>query len=55
MMEITLVYQDRQITLTRPETKYGSNLEQFSQLVGLAFEGVGLNFDGTISEAKDES
>ena len=55
MMEITLVYQDRQITLTRPETKYGSNLEQFAELVNLAFQGVGLNFDGVITEVTDET
>lgn len=54
-MEITLVYQDRQITLTKPETKYGSNLEDFSRLVGLAFKGVGLEFNGTIQEIQDEN
>lgn len=52
-MEITILYQDRQITLTRPETKYGSNLETFTELVSLAFLGVGLCFEGTISELKD--
>lgn len=52
-MEVTLLYQDRQITLTRPETKYGSNLDQFTELVNLAFQGVGLEFNGTITEAQN--
>lgn len=53
-MEITLVYQDRQITLSKPETKYGSNLDSFSELVNLAFLGVGLYLDGKIEELKDD-
>ena len=47
-MEITILYQDRQVTLTKPETKYGSNLEAFTELVELAFKGVGLEFNGEI-------
>lgn len=54
-MEISILYQDRQITLTRPETKYGSNLQSFAELVNLAFQGVGLEFDGIITEPQDES
>lgn len=53
-MEVTLLFQDRQITLTRPETKYGSNLDQFTELVNLAFQGVGLQLDGMISEVSNE-
>ena len=53
-MEITLLYQDRQITLSKPETKYGSNLDSFSELVNLAFLGVGLYLDGKIEELKDD-
>lgn len=49
-MEISILYQDRQVTLTRPETKYGSNLQSFTELVNLAFQGVGLEFDGVIKE-----
>lgn len=53
-MEITILYQDKQVTLTRPETKYGSNLESFTELVALAFRGVGLDFEGEITEIKNE-
>ena len=53
-MEISILYQDRQVTLTKPETRYGSNLESFTELVALAFRGVGLDFDGTIREIEDE-
>lgn len=53
-MEVTFIYQDRQITLTKPETKYGSNLDAFSELVALAFQGIGLTFEGTITEMRDE-
>ena len=52
-LEVTFVYQDRQITLTRPETKYGSNLDSFSELVGLAFQGIGLTFNGEITEMQN--
>ncbi len=54
-MEIEIVYQDREIHLSRPETKYESNLENFSELVNLAFEGVGLRMDGTIVEGQGGS
>lgn len=53
MLEITLCYQDKQVALSQPGTKYGSNLEEFTELVSLAFAGVGLFFDGTITEMKD--
>lgn len=49
-MEITILFQDRQATLSKPETKYGSNLEAFSELVGLAFQSVGLELMGEIKE-----
>ena len=54
-MEISILYQDRQGTLTKPETRYGSNLQSFAELVDLAFQGVGLVFDGTISEMQNET
>lgn len=50
MLEITISYQDKEIALSRPGTKYGSNLEEFTELVALAFAGVGLEFDGTLKE-----
>ncbi len=53
-MEISILYQDRQVTLTKPETRYGSNIEAFTELAALAFQGVGLNFEGEISEIKSE-
>lgn len=52
-MEIGIVYQGRQVNLTKPETHYGSNLPEFAKLVPLAFEAVGLKFDGTITEIQD--
>ena len=54
-MEITIIYQGRQVTLTKPETKYGSNLDAFVELVSLAFEGVGLYFDGQIGEIAEQT
>lgn len=51
-MEITLSYQSRQVSLSKPETRYGSNLEAFCELAALAFEGVGLSFNGEITEIK---
>lgn len=53
MMEVTLVYQDRQITLTRPETKYGSNIQNFREMIETAFTGIGLVLEGTIQEIED--
>ena len=53
MLEITLTYQDKQVALSQPGTKYGSNIEEFTDLVTLAFAGVGLLFDGTLTEIKD--
>lgn len=50
MLEITLSYQDKEIALSRPGTKYGSNIEEFNELVKLAFAGVGLEFNGTLQE-----
>ena len=55
MMEITLIYQDRQATITKPETKYGSNIEGFSELLTMALHAIGLECDGTIREAGDET
>lgn len=52
-LEITIVYQDRQITLTRPEIKYGSNIQNFREMVEIAFAGIGLVFEGTILEIGD--
>lgn len=49
-MEITISYQGRQVALSKPETRYGSNLDAFSELVGLAFQGVGLELAGEIRE-----
>lgn len=54
-MEITIAYQDRTITLTRPETKYGSNIESFNELAHLALAGVGLVLNGSISEIENET
>lgn len=53
MLEITLTYQDKQVALSQPGTKYGSNIEEFTDLVTLAFAGVGLVFNGTLTEMKD--
>lgn len=50
MLEITLSYQDKEIALSRPGTKYGSNIDEFNELVRLAFEGVGLQFNGSLVE-----
>lgn len=50
MLEITLSYQDKEIALSRPGTKYGSNIDEFNELVRLAFEGVGLQFNGDLVE-----
>lgn len=50
MLEITLSYQDKEIALSRPGTKYGSNIDEFNELVKLAFEGVGLQFNGSLVE-----
>ena len=53
MLEITLCYQDKQVALSQPGTKYGSNIHEFTELVALAFAGVGLVFEGTLTEVKD--
>ena len=39
----------------KPDTKYGSNLEAFTELVNLAFQGVGLFFEGKIGELNETS
>lgn len=49
-MEIVITYQDKQVSLSRPETRYGSNLQTFIDMVSLAFEGIGLDFVGEITE-----
>lgn len=49
-MEITISYQDKELSIVRPGTKYGSNLAEFTEILNLALEGVGLHFDGTLTE-----
>lgn len=53
MLEITLSYQDKQVALSQPGTKYGSNIKEFNDLVTLAFAGVGIAFEGTLTEMSD--
>lgn len=52
-MQISLNYQGKETTLTRPETPYGSNIGEFTKMLSLALEAVGLSLNGTIEEMNE--
>lgn len=54
LLEISLVYQDKETRLTCPGTKYGSNLGEFTDMLAIALEGIGLRLDGHILELSNE-
>ena len=54
-MEIYLEYQGKKAQLVRSETKYGTNLPEFSNMLELVLEGVGLRLDGDIKDISEDS